>query len=214
MNRSNLIKLGVFCLIVVGVGWALLEIDPTQVTPARVRAYVLSYGLWAPVMYFLIYGQPIVPLPASIMMATAGLAFGPLLGFLMAVATATVRACGQLFIARVLGQDVVAKLLRGKAAMLHQKIGEHAFKAVLLVRLIPNVPYDMQNYALGFSGVRFMPYALGTLIGVIPHAFTYTYLGYSLTDPQQLWKFIVAMLLIVGLVAGQRQYAKRHKASA
>ena len=98
--------------------------------------------------------------------------------------------------------------------MLHQKIGEHAFKAVLLVRLIPNVPYDMQNYALGFSGVRFAPYVLGTFIGIIPHVFTYTYLGYSLTDPQQLWKFVVAMLLIVGLVVGQRQYAKRQKASS
>ena len=213
MNTSTLIKLALFSLIIVAIGWGLLGVDPSQVTPERVRAYVLSFGLWAPVMYVLIYGQPIVPLPATIMMATSGLAFGPVWGMLLALMSGTSRGCGQLLIARFLGREAVAKLLRGRASALDQKIGAHGFKAVLLVRLIPNVPFDIQNYAFGVSKVRFAPYALGTFLGIIPHSFAYAYLGYSLTDPQQLWKLGVAILIIVALVVGQRRYSKRQKAA-
>ena len=209
MNRSTLVKLALFVLVVLGIGWGLRTVgfDVTQISPERVKTFMLSFGFWAPAIYLAVYGQPIVPLPASIMTIAGGLAFGPLWGTLAALCGATTRACGQFVIARALGREAVAKLLKGKAASLDAKIGANGFQTVLLIRLIPNFPFDVQNYALGFSRVRFLPFAIGTLLGMIPGSFAFVYLGYSLTDPAQLWKLAVAVGLILGLVAAQRRYA-------
>jgi len=217
MNRSVWLKVGFFVLFVFGVGVGLkaVGIDLTQLSPERVRAFVLSFGVWAPLVYFLVYGQPIVPLPASVMSITGGLAFGPLWGTTAALCGATARACSQFAVARMFGREAVAKLLKGKIAALNEKIGTHGFKAVLFIRLIPNVPFDMQNYGLGFSKVRFASYALATFLGIIPGSFAYGYLGYSLTDPKQLWKLGLAVLLIVGLMVMQRRLtATRSQRSA
>lgn len=213
MNRSTLIRFSLFVLIIVGIGVGLRAagFDVTQVSPERVRAYVLSFGALAPVIYLAVYGQPIVPLPASVMTITGGLAFGPLWGTLAALCGATTRACGQFLIARRLGRQAVSRLLRGKAAAIDQKIGENAFKAVLLVRLIPNFPFDMQNYGLGFSKAPFVPYVLGTFLGMVPGSFAFVYLGYSLTDPQQIWKLIAGIAVVIGLMAAQRRYAARSR---
>lgn len=207
MPRSTWIKLALPALFLASLVWGLkaLGLDVGDLTPERVRGFVLSFGVWAPVIYLGVYGQPIVPLPASVLTITGGLAFGPAWGTLAAVIGSTTRACGQFVIAKRLGREAVAKLLKGKLATMDERIGANGFVTVLMIRLIPNVPFDLQNYGLGFSRVRFGPYALATLLGVIPGSFAYVYLGYSLTDPKQLWKLGVAVGLIIGLIILQRK---------
>ncbi len=214
MSRASWLKLTVFVALLAGLWWGLqaLGIRVTDFTPERVRAFVLSFGVWAPAIYLLVYGQPIIPLPASILTVAAGLAFGPSWGTVAALTGGTIRACGQFLITRLLGRDLVAKLFRGKMATLDAQIGANGFVTVLLIRLIPNVPFDLQNYGLGFSRVRFSPYALATFLGMIPGSFAYVYLGYSLTDPKQLWKLGVAVLLIIGLIVLQRIIQRKRPA--
>jgi uncharacterized membrane protein YdjX (TVP38/TMEM64 family) len=216
VNRSTWIKFGIFCLVVVGIGLGLkaFGIDLTQITPEKVRRFVLSFGTFAPLVYLAVYAQPLVPLPAIVMTMTAGIAFGPVWGVPAALTGATLRACGQYVIAQLLGREAVEKLLKGRLAGLDQKIGQNSFQTVLMVRLIPNFPFDVQNYGLGFTQVRFAPYAIATFLGMIPGSFTYVYLGYSLTDLRNAWKVMVATLLIVGLVFGQRWYVKRRRMTA
>ena len=206
-------KLAVFLLVVTGLGWLVraLGFDVRQVTPDTIRAFVLSFGAWAPAVYVLAYAQPLVPLPASVMTITGGLAFGPAWGTLAALCGATARACSQFLTARLLGRDAVAKLLKGKMAALDEKIAANGFKAVLLIRLIPNLPFDVQNYGLGFSRVSFPPYALASVLGMIPGCVAFVYLGYSLTDPKQIWKLLLAILVIVGLMVAQRAWKARQQ---
>ena len=213
MTRAVWMKLAAFLLVVTGLGWLVraLGFDIRQVTPDKIRTFVLSFGAWAPAVYLLAYAQPLVPLPASVMTITGGLAFGPAWGTLAALCGATARACNQFLTARLLGRDAVAKLLKGKVAALDEKIAANGFKAVLLIRLIPNLPFDVQNYGLGFSRVSFPPYALASFLGMIPGCVAFVYLGYSLTDPQQIWKMLLAILVIVGLMVAQRAWKARQQ---
>ena len=206
-------KLGLLFLFLVGLGWGLkaLGIDVTQVNPDRIREFVLGFGIWAPVVYLLAYGQPIVPLPGSLMTIAGGLAFGTGWGMLAALCGATMRACSEFLVARLLGREAIAKLLKGKVAKCDEKIGEHGFKAVLLLRLIPNLPFGVQNYGLGLSCVRFRTYILATFLGMIPGTFAYVYLGQSLTDPKHLWKIGVAVALVVGFMVAQRTWKYRQR---
>lgn len=216
MKPSTWVKLLILAALLLSVWWGLrlLGFEVSDLTPDRVRTFVLSFGVWAPAIYLAVYGQPIVPLPASILTIAGGLAFGPGWGTVAALTGGTVRACGQFLIAKLLGRETVAKLLKGRLAAVDERIGANGFVAVLLIRLIPNVPFDLQNYGLGFSRVRFGPYALATFLGMIPGSFAFVYLGYSLTDPKQLWKLGVAVLLIIGLIVLQRLLKSRRPSPA
>lgn len=216
MKRAGWMKIGAFALLVIGIGWVAKAygVDVRQLTPGRVGDFVRSFGVWAPVVYLAIYGQPLIPLPASLMTIVGGVAFGKALGFLAALCGATLRACSEFLVARLLGRDVVARLLKGKVAQLEAKIGAHGFRTVLLIRLIPNLPFDMQNYGLGFSRIGFVPYALASFLGMMPGCFAFVYLGYSLTDPKQLWKLGLALLGIAALMLAQRAWNARPPAIA
>lgn len=216
MKASPRIKIAILVLAMAGIGGILhaAGFDVTQLSPEKVRHFVVSFGPWAPTIYLLTYSQPIIPLPASLMTIAGGLAFGPVWGTLAAVCGSTTRACSQFAIARLLGREAVATLLKGRVGQLDQRLGENSFKAVLLIRLIPNFPFDVQNYGLGFSQARFVPYALATLLGVVPSGFALVYFGYSLTDPKQVWKLGLAVALIVGLMLATTTWKRRHAASA
>lgn len=213
MIRSIWWKVGLLILLVAGVsvGLRVFGIDLTQITPDRVRGFVLSFGALAPLIYLVAYGQPLIPLPASIMTIAGGLAFGPFWGMMAALAASMVRACGQFLIAKRLGREAVEKILRGKLAQFDQRIGDSGFKAVLLFRLIPNFPYDIQNYGLGFTKVTFRAFALATLIGGLPGTVVLVYFGYSLTDLKQLWKPLIAILAIAGLAVAQRAWQAKQR---
>ena len=202
MMRSAWAKVAALVLVVLGLVWTLraMGLDVTALTPETVRGFVLSFGVWAPAIYLLAYGQPLVPLPASVMTITGGLAFGPLWGTLAALAGATTRACGQFLIARLLGREAVAALLKGRVASLDARLGRNSFLAVLVIRFVPNLPFDVQNYGLGFSRVRFAPFALATLLGILPWSFAFVYLGYSLIDAANRWKLLLALGIMAGLL--------------
>ncbi len=215
-TRSTWVKLGLLLVFLAGLGVLIYSsgVDLRHITPEKIRGFVLSFGVWAPAVYLLAYAQPLVPLPASVMTLTGGLAFGPLWGTIAALAGATARATSEFLVARLLGRDAVAKLLKGKIATLDQKLEKNGFKAVLLIRLIPNLPFDFQNYGLGFSRVKLVPYVLASFLGMLPGCFAFVYLGYSLTDPKQIWKLLVAILLIVGLMVGTSRWKRCQTASA
>lgn len=202
MNRSAWLKIVSVAVVVIGVWWGLstIGVDLHAWSPERIRTVMLAQGIWAPLIYLLVYGQPLVPLPASLMTLAGGLAFGPVWGTLGAVCGATIRASGQFLVARVLGREAVAGLLKGRAARLDEKIHAHGFAAVFFIRLIPSfLPFDVQNYALGCSKVAFGPYVLGTVLGLLPHCLVLVSLGYSLTDPRRLWWVALAVMAVVGL---------------
>lgn len=171
----------------------------SDVTPERVRNAVLAFGWWAPALYMFFYAQPVIPLPASIMMMAAGLSFGLVGGFVAALTAALIRGCGQFLLARVCGREAIESFLKGRLATFDQYIGRNAFLAVLWIRLVPNVPYDIQNFALGFSRVPFGAFALATCIGLVPGVCLWVYLGHTLADAAQLWKVVGVLLGLAAL---------------
>jgi len=165
--------------------------------PEDVRAYVLSFGGWAPVIYLLVYSQPFVPLPILVMAMAAGLAFGALYGGSLALTAALIRACGQFFLARRLGRDACRRLLRGRAAALDTHMSQRGLSTVIWMRLIPNVPYDLQSLVLGCSPVTFSAFALGTFVGTVPWIVLSVIMGDALLHADVAWK---AILIVIGLV--------------
>jgi uncharacterized membrane protein YdjX (TVP38/TMEM64 family) len=192
--------------------WAGLRVS--DLTPERIRTLITSFGVMAPLIYFLVYAQPIIPLPISVLAMAAGLAFGLAGGMVLTLAAATVRGCGQFLIARTLGREAVASRLKGRLASLDQWIRKRSLTTVIWVRIIPNVPYDMQNYALGFSPVPFSTFALGTFVGMIPSLFAWVSVGSALSEPKHRWTVAAAIAVLGGLWFLQHRFSRRGRPSS
>ncbi|MBI4598215.1 MAG: TVP38/TMEM64 family protein [Candidatus Omnitrophica bacterium] len=195
------------------IGLRAAGFDIGTFSPERIRTYILSFGIWAPAMYLAVYGQPLIPLPATVAMGLAGAAFGHTWGAFYAMAGALLRAVSQFFVARWLGRDAVEHLLRGHVAAVDQQLGENGFKAVFFIRLIPNVPFDFQNYGLGFSKVRPMPYMLGSVLGILPGCLAYVWLGESVINPRQIWKLALVLVAVTSLSMAASAWRKRKSAA-
>lgn len=74
---------------------------------------------------------------------------------------------------------------------------ENLFLDIVLLRMI--IPVDILSYALGlFSKVKFRVYAIATIIGLIPFAFVFSYLG-TVPVLYQIIGFVVIILLIAAI---------------
>jgi len=198
--------------VFVGVVFLILRkfnINFSGITEEGFKEKVNSFGIWGPVLYILIYVlRPLILFPAGVLSASAGIIWGPAKGFFILQIGANISSTVEFLLARSFGREAIKKHLKGKMANLDEKIEKHGFLTVLLIRLIPNVPWDIQNLSLGLTKVRFRDYFFATLIGIMPGSFALVYFGSSLLkvlfNPKNFWMIIVAIFIFVGVYFLQR----------
>lgn len=160
-----------------------------------VRSYILSFGILAPVISLaLMMLQAIIsPIPAFALSIANGLAFGAFWGAALTLAGRLLAATLCFYIARAVGKGAVEALVGGKAARRSEVWLENwGVEAVLLTRLIPFFSFDLVSYAAGLSRLRFRQFILATVIGEIPAAIIYSWVGARAPD------FIWLLILING----------------
>lgn len=89
------------------------------------------------------------------------------------------------------------KLIGNKATKINNQLEHHGFRSILLLRLIPLFPFDAISYAAGLSNTRFISFALGTTLGIIPGSFVYNFLGNSFNNPFSKTFYIALSLLFI-----------------
>ena len=70
---------------------------------------------------------------------------------------------------------------------LDRAVGEKGWLIVLLTRLSPAFPFNLLNYALGITQVRFTHYVLASWVGMIPGTVLYVYFGSVALDIAELF---------------------------
>jgi len=199
-DAKKTLKIVALMIVVVGIILATRYFGVYQyLTPQRIRDFILSFGIWAPIVYIFIYFiRTFFLFSASVLSITGGLAFGPLWGTVYTVIGATISSCTAFLIVRWFGRgfmDATCKSCGQAIEGLDEKIGDRGFWVILFLRLVPIFPYEGINFAAGLSKIPFWQYALATFLGIIPGSFAFNYLGGSLLnirDPR--------ILLAIGLV--------------
>lgn len=180
-----------------------LKVDFSNITIESFKEKIDSFGIWGPVIYIVLYVlRPLILFPAAVFSASAGAIWG-LKGLIYLVIGANLSAIAEFLIARYFAREMVEKLIKGKFNSIDQAVEKRGFVTVLLIRLIPNVAWDIQNLALGLTKVKFRDYALATFIGILPGSFALVYFGSSfisvITNPKHFWKIIVAFIIFGGV---------------
>lgn len=197
-RQQKIMRILLLVLIISGLIWfsrAYLDINPTDI-----KEWILSFGMWAPILYILLYTiRPLIFFPASVLSITGGLAFGAWMGTIYTVIGATLGAVVAFLVARKLGSGLIKeKTNAGKVEQIQQQLEKNGFIYVLIFRLLPIFNFDLISYAAGLSKVRLLSFFLATLIGIIPGTFAYNFLGSSIVskDPQIIIGAIVVFLVL------------------
>jgi uncharacterized membrane protein YdjX (TVP38/TMEM64 family)/rhodanese-related sulfurtransferase len=177
MNK-RLIQIIVAFLLAAAIAVAIYYRDQFDVQ--LLEQWLEQAGWWAPLIFILIYiAATVLFLPGSILTLAGGALFGPFLGTFYNLTAATIGAALSFLIARYLASDYVSARSGGKLKQLINGVEGEGWRFVAFVRLVPLFPFNLLNYALGLTRIRFVEYLLATYIFMLPGALAYTYLGYA-----------------------------------
>lgn len=190
---------------------ALFNLRGVPLTADGLRGSVLAWGAMAPLAYVaLVAMRPFIFFPSGLLFIVAGLAFGPWLGTLYAVAGGVIAAVITFLLARSLGRDFVQARLPARLHRLQET--ELGAGLIFLLMMVPIVPMTAVNYGAGLSRVSLGHYTLAVVGGLTPRAFAYSFFGDSLFDvgsPQFMAALaILAVMVVVPALLRRRWMAR------
>lgn len=183
---KRLLPLGVLVAVgalVVSQGWhQYLSIQTLAENRDALKAFLADNYLVAILAYAAAYIVAVaLSLPGGVFLTlTGGFLFGWLAGGIITVIAATIGATVIFLIAKTsLGEPLAARAgpWIGK---LREGFQENALSYLLFLRLVPVFPFWLVNLAPAILGVRLPTYFIGTLFGIIPGTFAFTFLGVGL----------------------------------
>jgi len=131
----------------------------------------------------------IIPIPSEIVLLAAGIIWGILGGGVMGIIGSMAAALLCFYISKKGGRPLVKKFVGDKAIDLADNfIHKYGMGAIIVTRFLPFIAFDPISYASGLVDMDIKKYSIGTLIGSIPRAFFYSWLGSTLgIDPLVDW---------------------------
>ncbi|WP_175484921.1 TVP38/TMEM64 family protein [Jannaschia pohangensis] len=162
-------------LVVIAFGMWLL---PWADWVPLLRDWVESHGSLGVLVYLVAYVIVVIlPLPAAAMSVVGGLAFG-WWGYPLALLGSVLGAIPPYLIGRHWLRDWMLRRFAGpKMNAADRAIANNAFWFVTLLRLTPILPFTAQNWLLGLTAVRPVPYVFATVLGLAPGTLAMVWIG-------------------------------------
>lgn len=176
---------------------------------SAMQSYFQSLGFIGYGIYILLYiGVAVFMLPASVMTIVAGIVFGPLLGGLLSLLGATIGATIAFIIAKYFARGLIVEKFKGNKFFdkVEKGVKENGTSFLILTRLVPIFPYNIQNYAYGITSINVVIFFFVSLICMAPGAFIYAFMAGEIVtngvSVKLLVEFTIAgvILFIVSLV--------------
>lgn len=208
MTRSTYLKAAVLgAIIVAGV---VVQLSVGLPTRDELQSLLDGFGPVAIPGFIVLYVVvSLLPIGPSGLLTIVG---GALLGYAVALASvllaATTAALLAFLISRKLGRDAVQGISNARVRDLDARVSAHGFGAVLLMRLVPLIPFTTANYAFGLTSIPLAPYALATALGIVPGTVIYVAVGAFGAEPGStpfpLAIGALIVLTVIGLLRSRR----------
>jgi uncharacterized membrane protein YdjX (TVP38/TMEM64 family)/rhodanese-related sulfurtransferase len=137
-------------------------------------------GPWGPVAYVALFALgTVLFVPGALFALAGGVLFGPVWGTFLNLAGATLGATAAFLVARYVAADWVRRKAGARLERLIKGVEAEGWRFVALTRLVPLIPFNLLNYALGLTRIPALAYVLASLVCMAPGALAYTWLGYA-----------------------------------
>lgn len=148
------------------------------IEPEQIQTWLTQAGIWAPVIYILLYVvATLFVMPSTALNLSGGAIFGPWLGTLWTSLAAVIAAVVAFFFTRTIGYDLIARRMAKRWRALDAEIHSGGLFYMFAIRLLPIIPYGLVNFAAGLTSIRFRDYLWGTILGTVPGVLPFVMMG-------------------------------------
>jgi uncharacterized membrane protein YdjX (TVP38/TMEM64 family) len=206
------IAAGVFLAWRVGV-FDLLTVENID----SLDAWFESLGWWAPLAFVVLWiVASVFFLPGLPITIAGGLVFGAVWGTVWTTVGANLGAAAAFLIGRYVARGMVERMLEKNRALknIDDGIKNQGWRMLLITRLVPIFPFNIQNYVYGLTDIPLKTYVLVTLPCMVPATVAFNFAAGSVRTgdfAKTLWYLGVAAVFFVllSLIPGwvRRRYA-------
>lgn len=207
LSQDRRLRPFIFGLVVLGgvaLAWGLGIHDILRMENlATLRRWVEGYGPRGPALFisgYVLLEMAFVPaLPLTVL---GGVVFGPVWGTAYVSIASTLGAALAFLIARYAARGAVDRWVarHPRLARLDTVVAEHGWRILVITRLVPIFPFNLQNFAYGVTRIPFWQYVWLSWLCMLPGTVAYTLAASTLSaggrDPQR----ILASLGIAGIL--------------
>lgn len=167
-------------------------------------------------LLFTILGSSLLALPGVTFAVISTGLFGPWIGSLYCLVGTTIGATISFLLSRYLLKDSVENLVK-KNPRLYDIIleinSEKEFLILMITRLLPIFPFNLQNFAYGITNISLATYSFGTFLFMIPGIIIFSIATEGLINAESRNRMFVlgSVILILMIIVGKFLYKKYKK---
>lgn len=176
---------------------------------------MVQQNLWQAMLIYLVVtvvGCVVLALPGATFALFAGILFGPWLGILNCLVATTLGASAAFLTGRFFLKDSIkpiAQKNRYLKKLLFDSNPKSELVVLMITRLVPLFPYNLQNFAYGITDISFWKYTIYTFVFMFPGVSFFTIGAAGLTATEgRVWYFVAAGVLCL-LVMGAGYLLKK-----
>lgn len=185
-----------------------------EFNPNQIEHWLQQAGIWAPIIYILLYiFATVLVLPSTALNLAGGAVFGPWFGTFWTSIAAVIAAVVTFIFTRTIGRNLVTQKLIKRWRTIDTEIKSGGFFYIFAIRLLPIIPYGLVNFAAGLTSIRFRDYFWGTLLGTVPGVAPFVLIGSSGSEALRTGNFstLIAALSLTGVLSMAAIWYRRHR---
>ncbi|KMT22484.1 TVP38/TMEM64 family protein [Clostridium cylindrosporum] len=207
MKKKFFIFIGIvilICMLDHQLGWSSYLADFENIKFLR---DMVKDNIWlASIIYIVltIVGCVVLCLPGITFALFGGMLFGPVLGILLCLIATTIGASLAFLVGRFFLKDTVKPMVEKNKYLkkiLFDESGKSDLILLMVTRMLPIFPYNLQNFAYGITDIDFWKYTSYTFIFMLPGVAFITIGAAGITAGENKWMyFTISALLLVGVL--------------
>jgi uncharacterized membrane protein YdjX (TVP38/TMEM64 family) len=189
INRKKIFL--IFFLIVISSFWLIyffnrdfFELKTLFINLENIQNYISNNFLFSFLIFTFSYCLLIVcnfPF-ASLLSLTGGFLYGTWIGGIGIIVGGTIGSFIVFLVAKLFFHDYISKKLLQKYLFITKYFQKNELELMLLIRLVPGIPFFAQNLVLAGLGAKRLKFFFTTLFGLSPWAIIFASIGQGLEE--------------------------------
>ncbi|MDR1017529.1 MAG: TVP38/TMEM64 family protein [Lachnospiraceae bacterium] len=224
--KENTIKISIFLILIIGLIYLNHIYGFTDmIKNGEFKAYMdkmIRENILISALIYLgvtVIGCVLLALPGAFFAILSGVLFGPILGSFLCLLACTIGAMLAFLVGRFFLKDAVKPMLKKNkllSSLLFSENKNHDIILLMITRIIPIFPYNLQNFAYGVTDINFSLYSLYSFIFMMPGVviFTVGTAGALSNENRMMYVIIAVAVALFASALGlfvHKKYVKQEK---
>ncbi|WP_051533901.1 TVP38/TMEM64 family protein [Desulfitibacter alkalitolerans] len=151
----------------------------------KLTEWIKGFGIIGPIVYILLWiAACVFFLPGIPVALLGGFVFGPWFGVIYSSIGSTLGATAAFLVARYAARSMVEGWVAGNEQFkkIDEGVENQGWRMLMVTRLVPVFPFNLQNYAYGLTKIKLATYVLVSWICMLPGTIAFSFAGGSVVS--------------------------------